>query len=253
MLSTIARMGKVISLFTPARPEWGVREAATALGVPRSNAHTLLSSLADLGLLQRTDRGRYRLGWRLLTISSSLIASAGFQQDAVPVLRQLVAKLGETANLGVWDGHSAVRLASIRGRLPHSPPASGMGTRAAGHATALGRALLAARDDTEISALLARWGLPRLTPHTNRNIDQFWAEIERVRAGAVARSSEESTPGVACVGTVVRDSDATVVAAVSVSVPVARFTTLGDRYASAVREAAGRISQHLTAASKISA
>ena len=45
-LNTVAKVGRVLDLFAPEQPEWGVSEVAEALRIPRSSAHALLASLA---------------------------------------------------------------------------------------------------------------------------------------------------------------------------------------------------------------
>jgi DNA-binding IclR family transcriptional regulator len=61
----IEKVGSLLNLFSFAQPEWGVREAAEALDLPRSTMGDLLLGLAEQGILNRTSTGRYRLGWRL--------------------------------------------------------------------------------------------------------------------------------------------------------------------------------------------
>src|SRR4029079_10352180 len=60
MLEKLTRRGRVLGLFTPERHEWGVTAVAVELGIAKSQAHELLASLCEIGLLHR-ERGRYPL------------------------------------------------------------------------------------------------------------------------------------------------------------------------------------------------
>lgn len=94
LLNTISRAGNVLALFTAEHPEWGVRETATELGMPRSNAHMLMSSLTDIGLFARTSDLRYRLGWRLLTLSGCLLRAPTWPALALRCWRSSPASSG---------------------------------------------------------------------------------------------------------------------------------------------------------------
>ena len=77
MLQTIQKASEVLALFDREHTEWGVREAAEQLNTAKSSVHDLMSSLAQVGFLQKTDDGRYRLGWRLVTMSETLLFKIG--------------------------------------------------------------------------------------------------------------------------------------------------------------------------------
>jgi DNA-binding IclR family transcriptional regulator len=51
MLQTIEKASDVLALFDRDHTEWGVREVAEALGLAKSSAHDLLTSLAQVGFL----------------------------------------------------------------------------------------------------------------------------------------------------------------------------------------------------------
>ena len=51
MLRTLGRATRVLDLFTVESPEWGATAVARELGIAKSQAHELLFSLADGGLL----------------------------------------------------------------------------------------------------------------------------------------------------------------------------------------------------------
>ena len=103
MLGTLARAGAVLDLFTTEEPEWGVTATAQRLGIGKSLAHDVLASLAGIGLLQRVGHGRYRLGWRTVTLASVLLRTSALKAHARPVVRDLAERQGLTVSLAAWD------------------------------------------------------------------------------------------------------------------------------------------------------
>ena len=110
-LRTIAKSGRVLDLFSTRRPEWGVSEVARSLGMPKSGAHSQLSALTQIGVLRRAQDNRYRLGWRLVAWTHTLLESEGFRSQAREELRELIAAGGRdcSAQVTVLDGGGALR------------------------------------------------------------------------------------------------------------------------------------------------
>lgn len=240
MLHTISRAGRVLALFTAECPEWGATEVAASLEIPKSNAHDMLSSLATIGLLQRTHDGRYRLGWRLLTMSRSLIRGAGFERQAI--VTALARKLGEACTLAAWDGARVVCLACVVGRSESCLPEVGVGVRLPGHSTALGKMVLAHRPKAELERSVERYGLPRLTDRTIEDEAAFFDQLRTIRDDRLSYDRGETYESVSCVAAPVRNAQSHVVAALSISVPVAQMETYGSAYSRAVTGAARRLS-----------
>src|SRR3954454_7916836 len=61
MLNTVKKVGPVLDLFTAEQSEWRMTDIARALEMPKSSAHALVTTLADVGLLSVGPSGRYRL------------------------------------------------------------------------------------------------------------------------------------------------------------------------------------------------
>lgn len=240
LLSTVARTGKVLNLFSPATPEWGVREAAGALGVPKSNAHELMASMSQIGLLQRTPSGRYRLGWRLLSISYDMLSGSGFESLAQRVVTELATHVGETVTVGAWDGLHVVCVASAPATT--EVPALAPGATMPGHATALGKLLLSHLPRERTLAIVDRYGLPRITRHTVPHLTHLESQLDSARRNRVAFEYEEFTPGFACVATGIHDRG-DVIAAISVCAPAERMRARREEFAAAVRGAARRLSR----------
>jgi DNA-binding IclR family transcriptional regulator len=78
VLGTVSKAGDVLKLFTAADPERGVSEVAQRMRLPKSSAHALLATLAETGLVRRTNTGRYHLGWRVVELHQALVSSTEF-------------------------------------------------------------------------------------------------------------------------------------------------------------------------------
>lgn len=249
MLQTIQRIGPILDLFTPEQPEWGVAEVAEALGTPRSSTHALLSTLVDTGLLQCRGRGRYRLGWRVVELSAAMRSGVDLRTCAEQSIQQLSREVGETVHLGVWERGKVLYLDKVVAQQQVTVTGARVGSRLDAHCTALGKVLLANRDDGEIDRVLGQARLKRLTPTTITDPSGLRACLNQVRARHVAFDDGEAVAEVQCVAAPVRDEYGTVVAAVSVTVPTTRFRTRSDELRKSVCVAAGKIGRSLSTAS----
>lgn len=173
----------------------GVRQLARDLDISPSTAAHLLTGLERLGMLQRTDDRRYRLGWRAAALGSVLAAGFRPAELAAEVLSQLAGETGETAHLASLHGTDVVYLAKVEGR--HAVRlASQVGQRFPAHATACGKALLAF-DRAAADAAIAR-GLRALTEQTVTDEAALRAQLDAIRAGGLARDREEIELHAAC-------------------------------------------------------
>ena len=71
-LNTVDQAIAVLEVFDADHTEWQLSDLARRLGLPTSTLHEQLTTLSASGLLLKVGRGRYRLGWRLLKLSSAL-------------------------------------------------------------------------------------------------------------------------------------------------------------------------------------
>jgi len=104
----------VLDLFTAEEPEWGATAAAERLGVAKSLAHDVLVSLTAIGLLQRVRHGRYRLGWRTLSLATVLLRTSEMKalargRSAGPGKHQCHAGVGDRAAQRVAGDLGAAR------------------------------------------------------------------------------------------------------------------------------------------------
>ncbi len=197
--------------------EAGLSELAVRTGLAPGTTHRIVRTLVDLGYLRQLPSRRYTLGARLLRLGDT--ASALLGRWATPVLTELVAATGETANLAVLDGDRAVYVAQVPS--PHSVRMfTEIGRRVPLHCTGVGKALLSLLPDKGVDTLIDRSGLPAVTPTTITDPAALRTELAQAREQGWVRDEGEQETGVRCVAVPVSGPAGPV--AVSVSGPVGR-------------------------------
>lgn len=225
--------------------EISAAEAAQLLGLSRSAAYRLLVTLQSRGFVEH-DRltRRWRLGTSFVTIMGR-ITGTRLRTAALPSMRRLLAEEKETVNLAEFaDGEL------VYTQILESPQAFRM-SNAPGevvplHATALGKAVLAAHPPEEWAGLVARLDLEEITPSTITSAPELIADLEAISARGWGEDRSETAVGVVCIGAAIRAANGIVLGGISVSLPAARFDfeherRLGPRMA----EEAARISSEL--------
>ncbi len=245
MLQTIEKASDVLTLFNRDRPEWGVREVAGTLGLAKSSAHDLLNSLAQIGLLGKTEEGRYRLGWRLVTLSETLLATTELRREARPILEELAAQYQETLHLAVLDDTSVVYVDKLEGRQAVRVELTSLGTRLYAHCSALGKVLLAHRPEMDVKRIVKVAGLPRFTPNTITDEGELEEALIKIRKQGYAYDLEEILPDLCCVGAPIRNYTGHVIAAISMSMPAYRFQRSQIEFRKAVVRTGKMISERL--------
>jgi DNA-binding IclR family transcriptional regulator len=235
MLGTLRRAGAVLDLFTTDEPEWGVTATAQRLGIGKSLAHDILSSLAAIGLLQRVGHGRYRLGWRTISLASVLLRTSELKAQARPVVRELAERQRLPVSLAAWDCDRIIYLDCRRYGGDCAPVT---GTAAPLDGSAVAKVLLAGRPAREVELLWTE-GLVR-SGHSS--LDELEAELERVRLFGWARDDAERSVHSCAVAAPVRDAEGAVAAAISLDLADRVSRINADAHTRAVVAAASRIS-----------
>ena len=246
MLQTVQKIGPILDLFTVERPEWGVSEVAEVIGVPRSSAHALLSSLVGTGLLQNRARGRYRIGWRVVELSDTLRCGTDVRTAAAPILQELVRVHGETCHLAVLERHKVLYVDKVVGTQVVTVTGARVGAAVDAHCNGVGKVLLAHRSPAEVSQHVLDKPLKRHTPATITTADGLASELSSIRKQGYAIDRGETVTEVWCAAAPVRDEMGSVVAAISMTVPAHRFAAAQPVLQYAVTSAAASISRALS-------
>jgi IclR family acetate operon transcriptional repressor len=220
--TSVERAFELLGRIAAAGPEGlTLSELAAGVSTAKSTTHRYVATLLELGVLRRSQTGRLQLGLKLVELAGSLLEGDDLRSAAEPVLRELVARTGETVHLGVpADGH-VIYIAKVESQQSVRL-VSRIGARIPMHCSAMGKALLSHMDERALQVALQR---PRevRTMHTITSLDALLAELEKVRAAGVSIDDEENELGVRCIGTAI-EGGTEPVGAISVSAPASRMT-----------------------------
>jgi DNA-binding IclR family transcriptional regulator len=245
MLQTIHKASEVLALYDRDHTEWGIREVSDRLKLAKSTTHDLLTSLAQVGFLNKTAEGRYRLGWRLVTLSETLLATTELRHEARPVMEALAAQYKETIHLAVLDDTKAVYVDKLEGMQAVRVELTSLGTRLYPHCSALGKILLAYSSEEEARRIIRTAGLPSFTPNTITDEEELCQMLTQIRKQGYACDFEEILPDLCCVGAPIYNYSGRVIAAISMSLPTYRFRRSQTEYRDAIVRTAKIISDRL--------
>ena len=160
-------------------------DVARDAGLARPTAHRLLASLAEEGLVDRDDRGRWLLGPELYLLGSVASSRYDITETAYPVVRKLAEATGESAFFSARRGDETVCLLREEGSFPIRSHVLYEGIRFPLGVASAGLALLSYLPDEEITAYLERTDLatghgPEHTP------ELLWERIAATRAAGYA-------------------------------------------------------------------
>ncbi|MFA7665804.1 MAG: IclR family transcriptional regulator [Burkholderiaceae bacterium] len=245
MRQIVHKIGRILSLYSFDRTELSVTELAAELSWPKSTISEILTSLAGQGLVERTPRGRFRLGWRLFELNQMLLEATPLVREARRAMQDLVERHGESSHLMVLERHQAVIVEKVQASLATQVLMSRVGLRQPAHCSACGKMLLAQRSWDEVLRMFGDVELVPYTPATITSLSGLQRELAAIRERGFAFDREEIVPGLTCVAAPVFNDEGKAIAAMSVSIPTYRFADGEASYVEMIRTAAQRVSRKL--------
>src|SRR5271165_5567314 len=162
-IQVIARAASVLRSLEGEQEGLSLGQIAQRVSLARSTVQRIVEALrAEQFVIAASPTSGVRLGPALIRLAAS--ASVEFDQITRPIMADLSQTIGETVDLSVLKGRSAVFTDQIQGS--HRLRAvSAIGETFPLHCTANGKAILSVLSDEKLQRLLKR-PLPRMTPNT---------------------------------------------------------------------------------------
>jgi DNA-binding IclR family transcriptional regulator len=216
--SVASRVFRLLDAFSASRPALSLSELSTAAGLPLSTTHRLVAELTAWGGLTRGADGRYRVGLRLLEIGSLSPGSLSLRERAMPFLEDLYSATRQNVQLAVRDELEAVYVERISARGAVNV-VTRVGSRMPLHATGVGLILLA-HADADIRDRVFANPLERFTEMTISSTAKLREVLATARRDGYVVSDRQIEMITQSIAAPIRDSTSTVIAALSIVVPI---------------------------------
>lgn len=218
----LAKGLRLLEAFDAAHARMTVTEAARQVDISLASARRCLLTMCELGYL-RSDGKRYWLDHGALRISHAYASSTQLPRLFQPALDALSERSRESASLAVlhWDKVLVAARSTARRTMRVG---LGVGSRLPLHCSAAGRALILARPDAQVRALLGPAPLQRFTPRTLTTLRELRRELEASRERGYTVCDEEIELGVRSIAVPVFDRNGETIAALSISTRAERMT-----------------------------
>ena len=220
---TALRALSVLELMSEAAGPVTVADIAAGIGADRSTAYRMLLTLSEAGYVVREPAGRrYRLGYRLLSLSRSLLRDGERSTLIMACLERIARDTRETAHFSVLDRDAAVLVYRAKGTQLVAVDFQ-IGDRSPLHCTSIGKVFLAF-SGPELFERTVATGLPRVAPNTITEPGRLAEAVAATKVAGFAYDDLEFADDMRCVAVPLFEKGGIVVGGLSLSGPASRYS-----------------------------
>lgn len=219
-------------------------ELSEKVQLHKATTHRLVNSLLDNGYIDRDPiTKQYRISLKMFELGNKRVHNIDFLNVAKSMIRQLSDDTKQTVDLVVEDNDEVLYIDKY-GESRGSRTESKIGTKSQLYYTAVGKAILATRQNESIKEYWDKIIPEQRTAHTITTYDRLIREIEEVRKNGYAIDDEECDNGIFCIGAAFASFRDLAAGAISISLPISEKENK-EFYIEKVLEYATKISQLL--------
>lgn len=226
--------------------EIGVSELSQRLMMSKATTYRFLQTMKTLGYVsQQGEADKYSLTLKLFELGSKSLEYVDMTELAHKEMQSINEQTREALHLGTLDENAIIYVHKIDSSYSLRMY-SRIGRRNPLYSTAIGKVLLAEREEQFVRNTLSTVEFIAHTENTLSNVDQLLEQLAVVREQHFAEDNEEQEYGVRCIATPIYDRFGTVVAAMSMSFPTIRFDeSRKSEYVGMLHTACRNVSRHL--------
>ena len=226
LVPAVTRALDILELFLDGDGTLSAPDIVRRLQLPRTTVHELVTTLAARSYIAPVpgEPGRYRLGVRPYQLGSRYSEHLDLAAEGQQVARSVAETCDETVHVAILEGADVIYIAKVDST--HAVRmVSAAGRRLPAHCTSVGKMLLASLPEPELTSRIRDDAeLKAMTPNSITDPDALRQALTDIRSRGVAVENRESHPDVSCVAAPMRDRAGKVVAALSISVPMIRWS-----------------------------
>jgi IclR family transcriptional regulator, KDG regulon repressor len=223
-VAAVERALDVMGAFTHQRPELSLTDVAAITRLHKATAFRLLATLCHRGMTTKNPAtGLYRLGFGVIALSEVAKTSTGLVSQARPFMREVRDELNETVYIAVRIGDERISLDQLEG-LRDIRRVVTIGKPVPLYVGSTSRVLLAAMGDEEIAAYFARTTFEPPYPGAKADAPTLWRAIADIRRDGYAETYNKRIAEGASISAAVLGPANEALGALTVSIPIGRYT-----------------------------
>ena len=214
ILQTVDRALQLLEILAEHPEGMQPKEFESILELNKITVHRLLATLENRGFIAR-EGSCYKIGLKLVELSSMKLNNIELKTEAAPYLRRLVNVLRLPVQMAILEGDEAVFIDKVES-INTFHMYSQIGKRIPVYASGVGKILLSQKTDEEILKELSKITFTPFTHTTLASPNNVLAEIEEARNQGYAIDNEEHEEGIFCIAVPIYDYRGKIIAAISV-------------------------------------
>ncbi|MDA7746321.1 DNA-binding transcriptional regulator KdgR [Psychromonas sp.] len=201
----------------------GVSELSQRLMMSKATTYRFLQTMKTLGYInQENEADKYSLTLKLFELGSKSLEYVDLVTLADKEMRLISEQTNEALHLGTLDESAIIYIHKIDSNYSLRMQ-SKIGRRNPLYSTAIGKVLLAEREESFVRNTLYDVEFIKHTEKTLENTDQLLSELKVVKAQHYSEDNQEQEPGLRCIAAPIYDRFGSVIAGISISLPTIRF------------------------------
>jgi IclR family KDG regulon transcriptional repressor len=187
------------------------------MGLPKGTVQGIVRTLVEGEFLQQDRETRkYRLGYKLYELGTVLSETLEINQKAAGPVHRLAERTDLICRVAIWDRNAALITLDATPKYADSL-AQQIGPRVVAYCSAIGRALLAYLEPTDLESYLDHTELVPFTAQTITQRDQLVRELDETRVRGYAVNNQEMAPGRVSIAAPVFQSGGRLAASISLT------------------------------------
>lgn len=239
-VQTIDRAASILETLAE-HPSLSLMELSEKVQLHKATTHRIVTSLVKNGFVEQDSENKhYCISLKMFELGNKRVQNIDFLNVAKSMIRQLSMEINQTVHLVVEDRDEILYIDKY-GEEAEAKMRSKVGQKAPLYCTAVGKAILATRSNSEIESYW-KWANPeRKTDRTITDFRAFMEEIGSIRETEYALDNEEHEEGVFCIGCTFASYKESPAGAISISLPVTEKNKQAY-YVTRAKESAEKIS-----------
>jgi DNA-binding IclR family transcriptional regulator len=224
-IQVLERTSEIIDVMTNYPKGISLADICNASKLNKTTVFRILANLQQFGYAtQDIQDGKYRLGFKFVEISTTILAESDIRNTAHAYLEKLSSVTSEVVHLIVLDGYEGVYIDKVHNSSNTIRMLSRVGKHLLLHCTSAGKVLMSGMSETEIDNVIRVKGLIKKTENTITNRDTLMKELIKVKAQGYAEDDIENEEGIRCLAAPIYNYKGEIAAVVSIAGVTLRVT-----------------------------